>query len=63
MTAYTLTVEVTDGRGGEASGQLTMKVTVNHSPVIESLIANEMLVTFGSRHTTRKEQILHFEEK
>lgn len=35
--AYTLTVEVTDGRGGEATKQLTLNVAVNHPPVIESL--------------------------
>ena len=36
--AYTLTVEVTDGRGGEATMQLTIDVVVNHPPVIDSLI-------------------------
>ena len=35
--AYTLAVEVTDGRGGEATRQLTINVAVNHPPVIESL--------------------------
>jgi len=36
---YTITVEVTDGRGGEATTQLTVNVVaVNHPPIIESLI-------------------------
>ena len=36
--AYTLTVEVTDGKGGKAKTQLTLNVVViNHPPVIESL--------------------------
>jgi len=34
---YTITVEVTDGRGGEATKQLTIDVAVNRPPVIESL--------------------------
>ncbi len=51
LGAYTITVEVSDGRGGEASAQLTMEVTVNHSPVIESLTAEQMLVVFGNSTT------------
>lgn len=36
--AYTITVEVTDGRDGEATTQLTINVvTTNHPPVIDSL--------------------------
>jgi len=35
--AYIITVKVTDGRGGEATVQLTIGVAVNHPPVIESL--------------------------
>ena len=34
---YTIAVEVTDGRGGEATAQLTISVAVNHFPVIDSL--------------------------
>ncbi|MFC1974736.1 Ig-like domain-containing protein, partial [Chloroflexota bacterium] len=41
---YTVTVEVTDGRGGEAVKQLTIDVLVNHRPVIESLVANPSVV-------------------
>ena len=37
--SYTITVEVTDGRGGEEKTQLTVNVVaVNHPPIIESLI-------------------------
>ena len=36
---YAITVKVTDGRGGEATTQLTIDVRVNHPPVIESLTA------------------------
>ena len=36
---YAITVKVTDGRGGEATSQLTIGVRVNHPPVIESLTA------------------------
>ncbi len=35
--AYIITVKVTDGRGGEATTQLTIGVAVNHPPVIDSL--------------------------
>jgi hypothetical protein len=34
---YTITVIVTDGRGGEATAPLTINVVVNQPPVIESL--------------------------
>jgi len=34
---YTIAVKVTDGRGGEATMQLTIGVAVNHPPVIDSL--------------------------
>ncbi len=34
---YTIAVKVTDGRGGEATAQLTINVAVNHPPVIDSL--------------------------
>ncbi|MFH1381472.1 MAG: hypothetical protein ABIH70_01080 [Chloroflexota bacterium] len=36
---YTLTAIVTDGRGGEAKGQLTLGVRDNHPPIIASLTA------------------------
>jgi len=35
--AYIITVKVTDGRGGEATTQLTIGVAVTHPPVIDSL--------------------------
>ncbi len=41
---YTVTVEVTDGRGGEATTQLTIDVVVNHPPVIESLTTQALEV-------------------
>lgn len=42
--AYTITVEVTDGRSGEATTQLTIGVAVNHPPVIESLTAEREVI-------------------
>ncbi len=42
--AYTLTVKVADGRGGEATKQLTIDVIDNSSPVIESLTAESLIV-------------------
>lgn len=39
--AYIITVKVTDGRGGEATVQLTIGVAVNHPPVIKSLIHDQ----------------------
>lgn len=42
--AYNLTVEVTDGKGGEATTQLTIDVAVNHPPVIDSLTAEALEV-------------------
>jgi hypothetical protein len=41
---YTITVKVTDGRGGEAATQLTISVAVNHPPVIDSLTAKPQKV-------------------
>ena len=43
---YTITVKVTDGRGGEATMQLTIGVTatINHPPVIGSLTAEPQRV-------------------
>jgi hypothetical protein len=34
---YTIAIKVTDGRGGEATTQLTISVAVNQPPVIDSL--------------------------
>ena len=44
---YTITVKVADGKGGEASGQLSMDVLINQAPVIESLIAEPSVVNQG----------------
>jgi len=41
---YTITVKVADGRGGEATRQLTIDVLANHPPVIDSLTANPAVV-------------------
>ena len=51
LGSYTITVAIDDGRGGEALAQLTLSVTVNHSPVIESLTADQTLVLFGKSTT------------
>lgn len=47
LGTYTITVAVSDGRGAEASGRLTLEVAVNHSPVIDSLTTDETVVIFG----------------
>jgi len=47
LGAYTITVVVSDGKGAQASGRLTLEVAANHSPVIESLTASVAVVTFG----------------
>jgi len=47
LGTHTVTVEVSDGKGAPASGRLTLTVTVNNSPTIESLIAEQMTVIFG----------------
>ncbi len=49
--AYTLTVTVTDGRGGEVTRQLTLEVRANHPPVIESLTAEPSAVRQGKAST------------
>jgi len=49
--AYTIIVKVTDGRGGEATRQLTMEVKVNQPPVIESLTAEPPVVKQGKSTT------------
>ena len=41
---YTIAVIVTDGKGGEATTQLTLGVEVNHPPVIDSLTAERQRV-------------------
>jgi DNA-binding transcriptional regulator of glucitol operon len=41
---YTIMVKVTDGRGGEATAELTIGVAVNHSPAIDSLTAERQKV-------------------
>ena len=41
---YIIAVKVTDGRGGEATAQLTIGVVVNHPPVIDSLTADKQEV-------------------
>ncbi len=41
---YTITVKVTDGRGGEATSQLAINMRVNRPPVIESLTAEPPVV-------------------
>jgi len=41
---YTISVKVTDGRGGEATTQLTISVAVNHPPVIDSLTTERQRV-------------------
>jgi len=37
---YNITVDVTDGRGGEATSQITIQVRTNKSPIITGLIAD-----------------------
>ena len=50
--AYTITVEVTDGRGGEATTQLTINVVaINHPPVIESLTTGRKKVVKAGTST------------
>jgi hypothetical protein len=48
LGSYTISVTVTDGRGGEASAELTIEVMANHPPVIESLSAAYTVVVFGN---------------
>ena len=50
---YTITVNVTDGRAGEATMQLTMTVRVNHPPVIERLTAKPSPVSEGRNSTIK----------
>jgi hypothetical protein len=47
LGTYTLNVEVSDGRGGEAARKQTIVVMANHSPIIESLTADSLSVLRG----------------
>jgi len=49
--AYTITVEVTDGRGGEDTAQLTIDAIINYPPIIESLTAKPSPVREGKTST------------
>ena len=53
LGTYTLTVDVTDGKAGEATMQLTIEVIVNHPPVIESLTAEPSSVVQGKTSTIK----------
>ncbi|MBE9513337.1 MAG: hypothetical protein IMY77_04740 [Chloroflexi bacterium] len=44
---YVITVTVTDGRDGEITGQLSIDVLVNHSPIIERLTPEHSVVSEG----------------
>jgi hypothetical protein len=48
---YTITVKVTDGRGGESTAQVTIDVFINHPPVIERLTAEPPVVNQGKTAT------------
>lgn len=45
---YTITVTISDRKGGSAQSSLTMTVGANQSPVISSLVANPTSVLLGS---------------
>jgi len=48
---YNITVEVTDGNGGEVTDSITITVKANHPPTITSIIADKDWVTpLGSCH-------------
>jgi len=48
---YNITVEITDGNGGEVTDSITITVRVNHPPTITSIIADKDWVTpLGSCH-------------
>ena len=49
--SYTIVVEVTDGRGGKATAQLTVGVAVNHPPVIDSLTTEHLWVRKATTST------------
>ena len=44
---YTIAVKVTDGKGGEATRELTIDVLVNRPPVIESLTAERLVANLA----------------
>ncbi len=48
LGSYTISVAVTDGKGGGTSAQLVIDVMANQPPVIESLTATDMVVIFGN---------------
>jgi len=48
---YTITVTVSDKKGGSAQSSLTMTVGANQSPVISSLVANPTSLLYGSSTT------------
>ncbi len=48
LGSYAISVSVNDGRGGEASAELTVDVAANHPPVIERLTAEQAVVVFGN---------------
>ncbi len=48
LGSYTVSVTVTDGRGGETSAQLVIDVMTNHPPVIKSLTPTLWVVLTGS---------------
>jgi len=48
---YTIAVKVTDGRGGEATTQLTIGVAVNQPPVIDSLTSEQQQVRMAMTST------------
>ena len=47
-TSYNVTVTVTDGHGGEATGLVTISVRANHAPFIKSLTADKDWATPSS---------------
>lgn len=48
---YTITVTISDQKGGSAQSSLTMTVGANQNPVISSLVANPTSVLLGSSTT------------
>ena len=49
--SYAISVQVTDGRGGEATRELTIAVLENRAPVIDSLTADPPVVVQGENTT------------